>query len=298
MAQSFTVNNYNTLPQQVEENKKNIKVLQEIVKPFYSTTEELDKTSTTVNIDTTNIGENVKGYLISSNALLFNIIAVTDKIVYISYLADMKGETGSGLNISGSVETVDELPKTATNGTLYFVGVTPPRNIYSYYTNTGWINQGILQGVKGDKGDKGEKGDTGEKGDKGDTGEKGDKGDTGEKGDKGDKGDTGQGINLSGTEVYKLSDLLGSTNFADVTTSFNKSGYIFLYGLTTIASNNTVSVQVFKTPDISLYNTSDGVGGVNFATSAFGIFGANENIRIVMRNVSPVYNACIVVFVT
>jgi Collagen triple helix repeat (20 copies) len=44
--------------------------------------------------------------------------------------------------------------------------------------------------IQGLKGDKGEKGDTGEKGEKGDTGEKGEKGDTGEKGEKGEKGDT------------------------------------------------------------------------------------------------------------
>ena len=117
-----------------------------------------------------------------------------------------KGDAGTSFSIVGSVDTIEELPSTENlePGTAYFVGKDIPRNIYIVDSETKeWINQGTLQGPKGDKGEPGEQGVQGLKGDKGEPGEKGDmgpKGDTGiqgpvgpqgPKGDKGEKGDIG-----------------------------------------------------------------------------------------------------------
>ena len=59
----------------------------------------------------------------------------------------------------------------------------------------GYVCCGGIQGIQGEKWEKGDTGPQGEKGDTGPQGEKGDKGDTGEQdiqGEKGEKGDTGE----------------------------------------------------------------------------------------------------------
>ena len=124
-----------------------------------------------------------------------------------------KGDSGNDLVITATVTSTSQLPTTAPAGTAYFVGLTTPRDIYMFdgLTNT-WINQGQLQGPKGDTGPQGPqgiKGDTGAQGPigpkgatgpqgeqgiqgpKGNTGAKGDTGDVGPQGPKGDTGDTG-----------------------------------------------------------------------------------------------------------
>ena len=114
-----------------------------------------------------------------------------------------RGETGSGFKVLGYYASLSALQSGVTSpnvGDAYGVGTAAPYDIYIYTKSTGWVNNGKLQGAKGDKGDKGdpgEKGDRGETGDPGEKGDKGDKGDTGEKGTKGDKGD--QGFSVVGT---------------------------------------------------------------------------------------------------
>ena len=63
-------------------------------------------------------------------------------------------------------------------GAAYGVGAQAPYSIY-IWTERGWVDNGALQGAKGEKGDKGDAGAPGEKGDPGAKGEKGDKGETG-----------------------------------------------------------------------------------------------------------------------
>ena len=86
-------------------------------------------------------------------------------------------------------------------GDAYGVGTAEPYDIYIYSPSKGWVNNGPLQGAKGDTGPQGPKGDTGDtgpqgpKGDTGATGPQGPKGDTGATGPQGEKGDTGaQGV--------------------------------------------------------------------------------------------------------
>lgn len=69
------------------------------------------------------------------------------------YLIDYK----LSFKVVGSVTTVAGLPKTADAGTAYFVGTTPPRDVYVYdiVTKT-WVNQGVIEGPPGPKGKDGE----------------------------------------------------------------------------------------------------------------------------------------------
>lgn len=136
-----------------------------------------------------------------------------------------KGDTGTGFTVKGYYGSVSALQASVENpevGDAYGVGAAAPYDIYIYdgVTNA-WVNNGPLQGAKGDKGDPGKQGPKGEPGDTGpagasgadgvtptigengnwylgntDTGKpsrgaKGDKGDPGDTGPQGPKGDTG-----------------------------------------------------------------------------------------------------------
>lgn len=110
-----------------------------------------------------------------------------------------QGEPGKGLSIRGYFATAAALnadkQATAQPGDAYGVGTEAPYDIYIFDGETGaFVNNGKLQGAKGDKGDtgaQGEKGKTGAQGPKGDTGATGPQGPKGEIGPQGPKGDTG-----------------------------------------------------------------------------------------------------------
>lgn len=111
-----------------------------------------------------------------------------------------KGETGSGFKVLDYYSTQAALEAAVTGpnpGDAYGVGTAEPYDIYIYSPTKGWVNNGPLQGAKGDTGPQGPKGDTGDtgaqgpKGDTGATGPQGPKGDTGAAGPQGPKGDTG-----------------------------------------------------------------------------------------------------------
>lgn len=66
-----------------------------------------------------------------------------------------RGETGRGLEIRGTFASVSALEAAVTNpeqGAMYNVGTAAPYNIYMYDTALGWVDQGQLQGAKGDPG--------------------------------------------------------------------------------------------------------------------------------------------------
>lgn len=108
-----------------------------------------------------------------------------------------KGETGSGFRVLGYYATLSDLESAVqfpTAGDAYGVGTDAPYDIYVYSQTAGWVNNGPLQGAKGDTGEQGPqgpKGDTGDAGPQGPQGQKGDTGDTGPQGTRGPKGDTG-----------------------------------------------------------------------------------------------------------
>lgn len=133
-----------------------------------------------------------------------------------------KGDTGSGFVVKGYYGSVSALQASVKNpevGDAYGVGAAAPYDIYIYDGVTkAWVNNGPMQGAKGDKGDPGEQGPKGEPGDTGpagasgtdgitptigengnwylgatDTGKpsRGEKGDPGAAGAKGDQGEQG-----------------------------------------------------------------------------------------------------------
>ena len=92
--------------------------------------------------------------------------------------AGPKGETGSGFKVLGyyaSKAALDAAQKaTASAGDAYGVGTAEPYDIYIFNGITGeFINNGPLQGAKGDTGERGPQGIQGPKGDPGKDGAKG-----------------------------------------------------------------------------------------------------------------------------
>ena len=108
-----------------------------------------------------------------------------------------KGETGTGLEIKGTYESLEALQAAVTEpaqGDMYNVGTAAPYNVYMWDTTTPpgqWIDQGQLQGAKGDPGPQGPEGPQGPAGPQGEQGIQGEQGPQGDPGPKGDTGDTG-----------------------------------------------------------------------------------------------------------
>lgn len=107
-----------------------------------------------------------------------------------------QGETGRGFAVLGYYATAAALAaavQTPAAGDAYGVGSEAPYDIYIYdgVTNA-WVNNGALQGAKGEKGDKGETGPQGPTGPQGETGPQGKTGPQGETGLQGETGPQGQ----------------------------------------------------------------------------------------------------------
>ena len=84
-----------------------------------------------------------------------------------------QGEAGTGLTVLDYYTTVEELSSAITNpsaGDAYGVGSAAPYNIYIYSQSNGWVNNGVLQGAKGEQGIQGERGPQGIQGEKGEKG--------------------------------------------------------------------------------------------------------------------------------
>ena len=118
---------------------------------------------------------------------------------------------GAGFTILGYYDTIEalnaavEAPKA---GEMYGIGTAAPYDIYVWDAVGGqWVNNGAIQGPKGDPGEtgpQGPKGDPGDTGPQGPQGPKGDPGDTGPQGPQGPKGDPGD----PGIETYDIVWLL------------------------------------------------------------------------------------------
>ena len=104
-----------------------------------------------------------------------------------------KGDAGTGLNILGTYTSVEALQSAVTTpmqGDMYNVGETAPYNVYMWDTTNGgeWLNQGQLQGAKGEQGPQGIQGPIGPQGEQGVKGPQGPPGPQGVPGEKGDRG--------------------------------------------------------------------------------------------------------------
>jgi hypothetical protein len=131
-----------------------------------------------------------------------------------------RGETGKGFTVLGYYDTkaaLDAAQKaTAAAGDAYGVGTAAPYDIYIFDGITGeFVNNGPLQGAKGDtgpEGPQGPKGDPGETGPQGPAGADGAKGDTGSEGPRGPQGETGPAgadgkTPVKGTDYFTPADV-------------------------------------------------------------------------------------------
>lgn len=94
-----------------------------------------------------------------------------------------KGDTGSGFAVLGYFATQAALEAAITlpyAGDAYGIGSAQPYDIYIWDgINSVWVNNGPLQGAKGDTGPQGPQGETGPQGSQGETGPQGPQGETG-----------------------------------------------------------------------------------------------------------------------
>lgn len=123
------------------------------------------------------------------------------------WLETLKGEQGPAgksfeiLGYYGSLAELEAGVPAPGPGAVYGVGTSAPYDIYVWdAVNGAWINNGTIQGPRGEKGDtgapgpqgpQGEKGEKGEQGPEGPAGPQGETGSQGPQGQKGDKGDPG-----------------------------------------------------------------------------------------------------------
>lgn len=94
--------NVNTLPQQVEQNKEDIKVLKQYIKEAYNTNLELEQINQSVSINSTNAPKDTaSGWLIDTAGNLFQIAGneiiagSTQQMLILLYFCNIKGETGA-----------------------------------------------------------------------------------------------------------------------------------------------------------------------------------------------------------
>ena len=90
-------NKYNSLPQQVDENKSNLDKLSQVITDnlYYNVDIALTKTTTQVNkSNILNFNNATTGYLLDTTFNLFKIELVAGDTVYVKWLARPQGEVG------------------------------------------------------------------------------------------------------------------------------------------------------------------------------------------------------------
>lgn len=127
----ITQTRYNTMPEQVQENMDNIKVLKNIVNTpavIYNATVEIDTGDG--NVDTSNIIETVgtttNAYVLDTVGSLFKIVSMVGTTVYILYVASIRGPQGAaGANGADGVSITDVK--------VLLDGVVDGQNVYRVY---------------------------------------------------------------------------------------------------------------------------------------------------------------------
>ena len=136
-----------------------------------------------------------------------------------------KGADGASFVVSGTVETVEDLPPTGTAGEAYFVGSIAPRPVYVWSENlSAWVNQGPLQGPQGEQGEQGPTGPTGA------TGSQGPEGPQGPQGPAGPTGATGASGKAATIEIGTVETLPAGSS-ATVTNTGDKNAAVVNFGI-------------------------------------------------------------------
>lgn len=138
----ITNNKLNTMPEQVQENKDNIKVLAEYIKEAYNATVVLEQLATT--IDASNVRDwqagITSGFILDQVGKLFKIVAVSDSTIYIQWWASLpqgaqgergatgatgaKGDNGVGFNNTTDINLVVGEPLSVTYDTEDGITIT------------------------------------------------------------------------------------------------------------------------------------------------------------------------------
>lgn len=127
-------NKLNSLPQQVEENMKNIQILARYIKEAYKTQTSLTTSSVSIAIiDTNATSDTTTGWLIDVNGLLFHITNGDGTNLLLEYYANLKGVTGAtgatgngiaSITLDSTSGNVDTYRITYTDGTSTTFNVT------------------------------------------------------------------------------------------------------------------------------------------------------------------------------
>ncbi|WP_291568525.1 BppU family phage baseplate upper protein [Clostridium sp. UBA2485] len=155
-----------------------------------------------------------------------------------------KGEPGTGINIKGSYDSLEELQQTHPVGTIgdtYIVG----EDLY-LWDGTQWLNVGRIKGEQGEHGEQGIQGIQGERGLQGEQGMPGKDGLPGEDGKDGQDGKSAYQVWLdagnTGTEEDFLNSLKGKDGEGKVASVNGKIGEVIL-NAEDIKTNDSKTVE-------------------------------------------------------
>lgn len=237
-----------------------------------------------------------------------------------------KGETGSGfrvLDYYGSAAALGAAVANPAAGDAYGVGTAAPYDIYIYSPSKGWVNNGPLQGAKGDTGPQGPKGDTGDtgpQGPQGDTGPQGATGATGPKGDpftyadfteaqlaalkgeKGEKGDTGatgpqgtagRGVSSmtcdSGTNLWTVTYTDGTSDSVTGPSIPALSSSVSSTSTATAATSSAVK-QAYDLANAAMPKSGGTFTGAAYALSGAGTAAQLRNTALYAAETDPTVN--------
>lgn len=189
-----------------------------------------------------------------------------------------KGDPGTGLKVLDYYTTLQSLMAAVPNpeaGAAYGIGTAPPYSIYIYGEESGWTDNGTIQGPAGEPGPEGPQGPVGPKGDKGEPGETGAEGPQGPAGPKGNDGrgivsiDLTSGTNAPGTyDIYTI-------NYTDNTTSafrvYNGADGSGEGGTGADGKAATIQIGTVTTLEAGSMATVTNVGTENAGVFDFGI---------------------------
>lgn len=139
----ITNSDYNTLPEQVQENTENIQTLASKIKNLYFSKLALTQETTTIAISniknwTTGV---TSGYVVDISANVFEIVGVTDTLIYINWLLEFEGQRGQQGETGNGIESIK---KTSSSGLVDTYTIT--------FTNGGTQTFEITNGEQGEQG--------------------------------------------------------------------------------------------------------------------------------------------------
>ena len=142
---NFTFEKFNSMPEQVEENKKNIKELVKYIKPVYNTQTSLTTSTTAISIALTNAPDDTTmGWLMDENGLLFHITSGDGTNLLLEYYATLKGDTGAtGQDGADGTNGTDGTSVILLTGQQLTIGQTSII-LDTYFNQTPQINDVVL----------------------------------------------------------------------------------------------------------------------------------------------------------